>query len=88
MTHLERLVAFVLTISALWLSGGCATTHARGEGRAVAVYKERISDCKDWFYDRAQCRQMYGCTRHMDRAACGRQMLRVLNDPVKLADLF
>lgn len=89
MTHLERLVALVLTLSALWLSGGCAAVpRARGEGRAVAVYKDRVSDCRDWFYDAVECRKMYGCTRHMDKAACGRQMLRVLNDPVQLADLF
>ncbi|OIO11724.1 MAG: hypothetical protein AUJ52_01630 [Elusimicrobia bacterium CG1_02_63_36] len=89
MTHLERLVALVLTLSALWLSGGCATAgHVRGNSRAVAVYDERLSDCKDWFYDSFECRRMYGCTRHMDKAACGNQMLRVLNDPVKLADLF
>ncbi|PCI35176.1 MAG: hypothetical protein COB53_11225 [Elusimicrobia bacterium] len=87
MNHIERVAALILTLSALWLSG-CATVQSRGSQRAKGIYANRISDCKDWFYDRAQCRQMYGCTRHMNREQCGRQMLRILNDPVKLADLF
>jgi len=88
MTHIERLAAFILMLSALWLSGGCASVNSRGSQRAKSVYADRISDCKDWFYDSIQCRQIYDCTRHMNREQCGRQMLRILNDPVKLADLF
>ena len=88
MTHIERLVALILTVSALWLSGGCATVQSRGSQQAKSVYADRISDCKDWFYEASQCRQMYSCTRHMNREQCGRQMLRILNDPVQLADLF